>query len=117
VYVIFAAMHSPGMLGPGTLLIVTGYMNCQSPYAAVAVLSLAVGFCGFQYPGYMVNHVDIAPPFAGVLFGISNTVATIPGIIAPYAVGVLTNDVSYTIYNLSYLLPFFITYLTYCPSL
>jgi len=63
------------------------------PYVAVAVLSIAVGFSGFQYPGLMVNHADIAPPFAGVLFGIANTVATLSGIFAPYAVGLLTTHV------------------------
>ena len=57
------------------------------------MLSLAVGFSGFQYPGVMVNHVDIAPPFAGVLFGISNTVATLSGVFAPYVVGRLTINV------------------------
>lgn len=41
----------------------------------------------------MVNHVDIAPPFAGTLFGISNTCATLPGILAPYAVALLTPGV------------------------
>ena len=76
------------------MLIVTGYVTCRTPYVAVAMLSLAVGFSGFQYPGVMVNHVDIAPPFAGVLFGISNTVATLSGVFAPYAVGVLTTHVS-----------------------
>ena len=38
--------------------------------------------------------MDIAPPFAGILFGISNTAAAIPGVISPYIVGVITADVS-----------------------
>ncbi len=84
----------PGTLGPGILLIATGFISCHHPYAAVALLTLAVGFSGFQYPGCMVNHVDIASPFAGILFGISNTFATIPGFVAPYVVGVITVDVS-----------------------
>ena len=41
-----------------------------------------------------MNHVDIAPPFSGILFGISNTAATIPGIVAPYIVGVITSEAS-----------------------
>ena len=51
---------------------------------------------GFQYSGVMVNHVDIAPQYAGVLFGISNTAATLPGIAAPYVIGVITSNVSRT---------------------
>jgi len=88
-----------GTLVPGALLIATGYMPCDSPYSAVAVLSLAIGFSGFQYPGCMVNHVDIAPPFAGILFGISNTAATVPGVISPYTVGLLTTNVRMLIHN------------------
>jgi len=37
---------------------------------------------------------DIAPAYAGIVFGISNTFATIPGIISPYVVGALTEKVS-----------------------
>ena len=40
----------------------------------------------------MVNHLDIAPRFAGILMGISNSVATIAGIISPYVVGLLTDN-------------------------
>jgi len=85
------------MVGPAALIIATGFVTCYSPYAGVAVLSLAVGSTGFQYAGWMANPLDIAPPFAGVLFGISNTAATVPGIIAPYVVGLLTTDVRITI--------------------
>ena len=59
----------------------------------------ALLYCsGFQYSGCMVNHVDIAPPFAGLLFGISNTAATLPGFMAPYAIGKLTTNVSARLY-------------------
>jgi hypothetical protein len=33
--------------------------------------------------GFMVNHLDIAPQYAGVLMGITNTFGTIPGFFAP----------------------------------
>ena len=33
--------------------------------------------------------MEIAPPYAGTLFGITNSVANICGFVAPYAVGVL----------------------------
>ena len=78
---------------PAAFVIATGYIDCTNPYAAIALLTMGVGLSGFQYSGCMVNHVDIAPPFAGVLFGISNTVATIPGIAAPYAIGIITENV------------------------
>ena len=86
---------STGNIGPAILLIATGFVPCTSAYLAIGVLSLATGCIGFQFPGALVNHVDIAPPFAGVLFGISNTVATIPGFISPYVVKRLTVHVSF----------------------
>jgi hypothetical protein len=36
-----------------------------------------------------VNHLDIAPPHASVLMGLSNTVATLPGIISPPLAGAI----------------------------
>ena len=38
----------------------------------------------------MVSHSKIAPPLAGTLFGLTNTAATLPGVLAPLAVGALT---------------------------
>jgi len=37
---------------------------------------------------------DIAPAYTGIVFGISNTLATIPGVVSPYVVGALTEKVS-----------------------
>lgn len=42
--------------------------------------------------GFNVNHLDIAPNFSGTLMGISNCLATIPGFLGPYIVGVLTTN-------------------------
>ena len=52
-------------------------------------LTLAVGGGGFAFSGFYVNHLDIAPPFAGILMGITNTVATLPGIISPLLTGTI----------------------------
>lgn len=83
-----------GMFGPGTFLIGTGFMKCTQQAEAVVMLTIAVGLCGFHFSGYFINHGDIAPPYAGTLFGISNTAATVPGILAPYIVAALTPNVS-----------------------
>ncbi|XP_049859542.1 putative inorganic phosphate cotransporter isoform X2 [Schistocerca gregaria] len=58
---------------------------------AVALLSLN-GLClGAQYAGNGSNLLALAPSFSGSLYGFSNTFANIAGILAPYAVGYLTN--------------------------
>jgi ACS family sodium-dependent inorganic phosphate cotransporter len=36
-----------------------------------------------------VNHLDIGPKYAGALVGITNTAATIPGILAPFLTGLI----------------------------
>jgi hypothetical protein len=43
--------------------------------------------------GFILVANDIAPAYAGIIFGISNTFATIPGIVSPYVVGALTEQV------------------------
>ncbi|KAK7862498.1 hypothetical protein R5R35_005921 [Gryllus longicercus] len=60
-----------------------------SPAAVVACLTAAVGCGAFALAGYGVNHLDIAPQHASVLMGLSNTVATLPGIISPTVTGFL----------------------------
>jgi hypothetical protein len=43
---------------------------------------------------------DIAPAYAGIVFGISNTFATISGIVSPYVVGALTEKVGIILLNI-----------------
>ena len=71
----------------GACIIVAGYTT--NWLVAVVCLTLAVGGGGFAFSGFFVNHLDIAPPFAGILMGISNAVATLPGIISPLLTGVI----------------------------
>ncbi|RVE46573.1 hypothetical protein evm_008760, partial [Chilo suppressalis] len=60
--------------------------------SCVAFLTVAVGLGGFAWAGFSVNHLDIAPPHASVLMGISNTIATLPGIVSPPLAGAIVTD-------------------------
>ena len=42
---------------------------------------MAMSFCAFNSAGHLSNHSDVAPSHAGITFAISNTIATIPGIL------------------------------------
>ena len=85
----------PGMLLPGILCIVLGYIDCTQWIIALVLVTIAVSLLGCVYgAGYVVNHADIAPKYASLLFGISNTTATIPGFMAPSIIGIITKDVS-----------------------
>lgn len=43
--------------------------------------TLALGAAGFARGGFSVNHMDIAPSYAGIVMGISNTAGTLSGVI------------------------------------
>ena len=59
--------------------------------AVVAMICICCGFSGFVFSGYNTpNHADIAPKYAGSLFGVTNMIGTIPGFLAPQMVGIIT---------------------------
>ena len=48
---------------------------------ALFVLCVTMAFYSFASSGFGCNHLDIAPRFAAPLYGLTNTFATIPGIV------------------------------------
>ncbi|CAF2924989.1 unnamed protein product [Rotaria sp. Silwood2] len=67
------------------------FMTCQYKYTAFILLTIGVTFTGCCFGGgFPLVANDIAPAYAGVVFGISNTFGTIPGIVSPYIIGALT---------------------------
>ena len=76
---------------PGLFLILAGYSECDSTLA-VSFIAIGMFFFGAHYSACYCNNLDIAPQFAGVVFGISNTVATTSGIISPIIVDQITKD-------------------------
>ncbi|XP_012945000.1 sialin [Aplysia californica] len=68
-------------------MVAAGYLMSRA--AAVACLTVAVGIGGFAWAGFSVNHLDIAPQFASILMGLSNTFATLPGIVSPLLTSVI----------------------------
>ena len=88
-------------------MVSTSYVGCDDTTLAVVLFSLALGMSALNTSSYNVNHLDIAPRYAGVLMGITNSAATIPGMVGPYVVGYLTNnEVSYFDLNCFFLFIF-----------
>ena len=84
-----------GLLVPALSCLALGFVDCHTTVWAIVILVIGVSGMGFQYGGgFVLNHVDIAPKYAALLFGMSNTVATIPGFVAPIVIGALTPNVS-----------------------
>ncbi|NXK44350.1 S17A4 protein, partial [Chauna torquata] len=80
-----------GMLLPSVFLVAVPYIGCSS-IAAVVLLTLALTIISMAGAGINVNHIDIAPRYAGFLLGITNTFGIVSGIIAPTAVGLLVSQ-------------------------
>ncbi len=80
-------MQAIGFGGIALALLVVG--EVQSAYAAIAIMCAgnAIGAC--VTGGFAVNHMDIAPRYAGTLMGLTNTAGTLPGIIGVYISGLI----------------------------
>ncbi|XP_035444441.2 sialin [Spodoptera frugiperda] len=77
-------------LVPAICLLAICYIGCNRS-AAVIIMATAVTSIGGMFCGFLSNHIDIAPNFAGTLMALTNTVATIPGIVVPIFVGYVTH--------------------------
>lgn len=86
-----------GFLLQAIFIAAVGYAKSQQ--TAVMLLTMGVGMGGLVWSGFSVNIIDIAPRYAGLLMGISNCIATVPGIVGPPIAGALTpNEVYWKLY-------------------
>ncbi|KAH9523361.1 hypothetical protein Btru_039832 [Bulinus truncatus] len=77
-------------LGTAICMISVAQLDCERRYLAVVLLCFSTAFMTFNRAGFVVNHLDLAPGYAGILFGLTNTAGTLPGMIAPVIAGYLT---------------------------
>ncbi|ORY02223.1 MFS general substrate transporter [Basidiobolus meristosporus CBS 931.73] len=77
-----------GMIGPGVFLLLAGY-TASSVAVGMIYISLALGFNSLTLIGVSISQLDIAPKFAGIIFGLGNTAATLPGILGVTVTGIL----------------------------
>ena len=82
-------MNSLGSVGASGAMFVIAFVPPQSTALATAVLSLGYFFFRFSFSGYWANMVDIAHSHAGEVMGISNTIATVPGMVGNLLTGAI----------------------------
>ncbi len=82
-------MQAVGLLGSASLLVLIGQVH--TPTMAVALLCGAAGALGFAWSGYAPNLIDLVPRHSSLLGAFSNTIATVPGIIAVSITGWLVD--------------------------
>jgi len=61
----------------------------------ITLLTLSVGLSGICMAGSSVNHLDIAPVHSGILLGVTNTIATIPGFVSPQLAKFIAKEVKH----------------------
>jgi len=74
-----------GAAGAGVLLL--SLRQVHSADLALAMLCAASGFMAFVSSGFSANVLDVAPRHAALLMAMSNTIATLPGLIGVAATG------------------------------
>ena len=70
-------------------LVVVSFVGCSKEWTLV-MLTLAVCLEGALYSGFSINQLDLAPNFAGSLYGIINGIASVNSWLAPLVVASLT---------------------------
>ncbi|CAG0913241.1 unnamed protein product [Notodromas monacha] len=88
---IVGSFVADGFTISGLSLLTIAHIGCHL-WATVVFFTIGVGAIGMKHSGYGVNHIDISPNFAGILIGFTNFAATIPGFVAPYVTGIITED-------------------------
>jgi ACS family sodium-dependent inorganic phosphate cotransporter len=83
-------MQTIGSAAPALALV--ALVRTDDAVTAVILITIALGLGSFSFAGFASNHLDISPKHAGVIFGISNTAATIPGIVGVALTGWLVDQ-------------------------
>ncbi|KAK6177734.1 hypothetical protein SNE40_015778 [Patella caerulea] len=81
-----------GMIIPAVLIIGLGYLGPDQKTLAVALMASASGFQSATMAAFRVNHLDIAPRFAGPISGLTMTVGCAVSIGVPILTTALTPE-------------------------
>lgn len=80
-------MQCTGLWGGAACLLAAS--QATTPGVALLATCGALGIGGLAWAGFATNHLDIAPRHADVLWSITNTAGTLPGIVGVAATGLL----------------------------
>jgi ACS family sodium-dependent inorganic phosphate cotransporter len=94
-------LQTISLVGGGFFLLMLPQV--ATPTAAVVLMCFAAGCFAMCMAGFAPNCFDIAPKYADVIWGISNTAATVPGVIGVFITGWLVDRTG------SYTAPFLVT--------
>ena len=90
--VFFTALSA---IGPAIFIVAASYAGCNRGLT-VFFFTLSMGFMGAFYPSLKVNPMDLSPNYAATLMALSNGMGSFAGVLAPYVVGRMTPNVSFS---------------------
>ncbi len=91
-YRVIKIRRASTIIGFGGAALSLGILPSFQTIVGVTVMLSITNMCaGLGTGGFSVNHADIGPKHTGSLMGITNTIATIPGIIGVAITGVLVD--------------------------
>ncbi|XP_050412069.2 sialin isoform X2 [Patella vulgata] len=82
-----------GMVFPSVIIIGLSFLDSEQRNLVVGLMTLAVGFQSATTAAFRVNHLDIAPRFAGTIAGLTVNIACVVAICVPIITTALTPDV------------------------
>jgi MFS transporter, ACS family, solute carrier family 17 (sodium-dependent inorganic phosphate cotransporter), other len=77
------------MVMPAIFLVLATSVGASSLPAAFAYLTIGTAFSALTLASVSVNHLDVAPKYAGFIFGAGNTLATLAGLISVPVSGII----------------------------
>ncbi|XP_076634993.1 major facilitator superfamily transporter 10 [Colletes latitarsis] len=84
----FKLWNTVGSLGPSLSFLGAIWAGCDSTTVMIMLAGLG-SLQGAVYAGNQMNHIALAPRYAGTLYGLTNTAANTCGFLAPYIIGKL----------------------------
>ena len=84
----FKLWNTVGSLGPSLSFLGAIWAGCD-PFIVMTMLAGLGSLYGAIYAGNQMNHIVLAPKYAGTLYGLTNAAANVCGFLAPYIVGII----------------------------
>jgi MFS transporter, ACS family, solute carrier family 17 (sodium-dependent inorganic phosphate cotransporter), member 5 len=86
----FKLWNSVASIVPSLGLVGIAWAGCDKILAMLILVGFGA-FSGANYAGTQMNHIALAPRYAGTLYGITNGAGNLCGFLAPYFIGSMTN--------------------------
>lgn len=90
------AFNTISFVGPTICLLILIHFGSDNSTLCIVLFTIGLGINGMCLAGYHVTHVDMSPTFASSLMGITNCLANLAGILAPYVVGIILTETNTT---------------------